>query len=650
MERFEALIEDVQRRVCEYFGLDMSTLWQAAQDDPGLFHLTHYCRLRTGPPIPVPMTSEEFFPWTAKEILSGKLVSVSSLAELPAEAVRDLESRRLFGIKSFLVVPLSAGGGPAFGCMSFNTMEKERDWEGDTVQRLRLVAEIIANALARMRADERLRENEARYRMLVEGMNDGLVVLDELHRVSYVNAKLCEMLRISPDEMLGRSPLEFLDEKSRDMVRAQLGKRMTGENAPYEVEWRPKSGSPIITIVTPRAIFDQAGKYRGSFAVMTDISERKKAEALLRDDVERLRSILEATSGGVWDWNIQSGAAVFSPNYSRMLGYEPEEFAKHYDQWGAIVHPDDIERVKQEHADHFDKGKKFSLEFRMQEKSGRWHWIHSRGILLERDAQGRPLRMVGTHQDIQERKDVELESDKLRSELALANRRTMLGELASSLAHELNQPLGAILNNAEAAHCLLEEPHQDPEEIREILEDIIRDDVRAGEVIRKIRGLVKREEMKFEPLEVGPLIQDVLAIVRGNLALNNVSATLEAGPDLGPIHGDRIHLQQVLLNLITNAVEAMREVPGKSLLLRVVATDAQTLTVNVVDSGPGLEAQANDSMFKPFYTTKSDGLGLGLSICRTIIEAHGGRIWAENNPNGGATFSFSLKTKREPAA
>ena len=258
--------------------------------------------------------------------------------------------------------------------------------------------------------------------------------------------------------------------------------------------------------------------------------------------------------------------------------------------------------------------------------------------------------MVGTHQDIQERKNAEVEGDKLRSELAHVNRRIILGELASSLAHELNQPLGAILNNAEAARTLLDGPRRDRDETCEILEDIIRDSIRAGEVIRKIRGLVKRKEMNFEPLDVGPLIQDVLDIMRGNLVLNNVSATLDAGPDLEPILGDRIHLQQVLLNLITNAVEAMREVPDRTLWLRAAQTDAQTLTVHVVDSGPGLGAQTQASMFKPFSTTKPEGLGMGLSICRTIIEAHGGQIWAENNPNGGAKFSFSLKTRREPAA
>ncbi len=288
-------------------------------------------------------------------VLAGEVLAVSSLDRLPAEAATELEIRRHFNIKSLVALPLKAGKEPVFGCLAFLTVGRERVWEDDTVQRLRLVAEIFANALARKRAEERLLESESKYRTVVERMNDGLIVLDERHRITYVNKKLCEMLGVPEDELLGRSPADYLDEGSRAVYAAQLEKRVRGENTPYEVEWLTKSGSRLVTIVTPQPIFSPSGSYRGAFSVLTDVSERKRAEALLRDDVERLRYILEATSGGVWDWNILTGAAVFSPKYSAMLGYEPEEFAKHYDQWGMIVHPDDIERVKQAHADHFEE-------------------------------------------------------------------------------------------------------------------------------------------------------------------------------------------------------------------------------------------------------------------------------------------------------
>jgi PAS domain S-box-containing protein len=648
-DRLDALVVDAQRRVCEALGLDMSNLWQSTAEDPQALTMTHSFRIGEGPALPQPARSDKYMPWSARTVMAGEVLAVSSLDSLPAEAGTEREIRRQFDVKSLVALPLTAGKEPVFGCLSFLTIGRERAWEDDTVHRLRLVAEIISNALARKRAEERLRESEAKYRMLVERMNDGLIVLDEGHRVTYANRKVCEMLGVPADDLLGRSPADLLDDSNRAVLAGQLEKRMQGESAPYELEWLTKRGSRLVTIVTPQPLSHPDGAYRGSFAVLTDISERKRAEALLKDDVERLRSILEATSGGVWDWNIVSGAAVFSPKYSAMLGYEPEEFARHYDEWGVIVHPDDIDRVKQAHTDHFEKGQTFSVEFRMREKSGRWHWIHSRGILIERDAQGRPLRMVGTHQDIQERKNAELEGDLLRAELTLANRRAMLGELSSSLAHELNQPLGAILNNAEAARTLLAGPRPDLGEIREILEDIIKDDVRAGDVIRKIRGLSKKKEMAFEPLSVGPLIQDILEIMGSSLAMNNVVVDLDAGPGLPPVLGDRVHLQQVLLNLITNAVEAMQGSAKRRLWLRAAETGERMLTVSVIDSGTGVDASAMDLVFKAFYTTKPDGLGMGLSICRSIIEAHGGVIRAENNPSGGAAFSFTLKTAPEPA-
>ena len=165
------------------------------------------------------------------------------MSRRPAEAVRDRESRRRFGTKSCVAVPLSTGRGPVFGALSFNAMGKERAWGDETVQRLRLIAEVFANALARVRADERLHESEERYRLLVETMTDGLIVLDEKRRISYANAKVCEMLGVPAGELLGRSPADHLDEKSRAVFAEQIAQRMKGEHASYELEWLTRAGA-----------------------------------------------------------------------------------------------------------------------------------------------------------------------------------------------------------------------------------------------------------------------------------------------------------------------------------------------------------------------------------------------------------------------
>ncbi len=256
-------------------------------------------------------------------------------------------------------------------------------------------------------------------------------------------------------------------------------------------------------------------------------------------------------------------------------------------------------------------------------------------------------RIYGFIQDISERKKDERDRIELRQELAHLGRVMAMSELSTSLAHEINQPLGAILNNAEAAKILLSQAQAKQEAIPEIIDDIIQDAKRAGDVIRKVRSVVKKMDAQFEPLRVNPLIDDALALVQNSLTMSNVTLRPDLEPDLADIWGDRVRLQQVLVNLVTNAVDAMKETPSRILTVRSSMDGPDMVTVSVSDSGPGLAEDRRERVFEPFVTTKKDGLGLGLSICRSIIEEHGGRIWADNNPGGGAAFSFSLKAWRE---
>jgi C4-dicarboxylate-specific signal transduction histidine kinase len=253
--------------------------------------------------------------------------------------------------------------------------------------------------------------------------------------------------------------------------------------------------------------------------------------------------------------------------------------------------------------------------------------------------------------DVTKERQDESERVQLRQELAHLGRVMAMTELSTSLAHEINQPLGAILNNAEAARSLLSRAKEERPEIGEIIEDIIQDAQRAGDVIRRIRGLVKKSEAKFEPLDVNILIEDVARLVNNGLSLNNVTLRLDLKPDLAKVRGDRVRLQQVLMNLMTNAIDAMKQTPSRILEVRSTAPTSDTVAVSIIDSGIGIAEASLDSVFKPFYTTKKDGLGMGLTICQSIIEEHGGRIWEGNNPGGGATFSFALKAwTEEPAA
>ena len=237
---------------------------------------------------------------------------------------------------------------------------------------------------------------------------------------------------------------------------------------------------------------------------------------------------------------------------------------------------------------------------------------------------------------------------RLRAELAHAGRVSTMAQLASGLAHELNQPLGAILRNAEAAELLLQRSPPDLEEVRAILADICKDDHRAGEVIDRMRALLKRRGLERVKLHVAELVDEVLVLVQPDAASRKVRLGVEVPRALPPVRGDRVHLQQVLLNLILNGMDAMAEVPAEErrLVVRARQADAGTIEVAIADAGRGVPAAKLARLFEPFFTTKPDGMGLGLPISATIIGAHGGRIWAESGP-AGATFYFTVPVSGE---
>jgi C4-dicarboxylate-specific signal transduction histidine kinase len=254
------------------------------------------------------------------------------------------------------------------------------------------------------------------------------------------------------------------------------------------------------------------------------------------------------------------------------------------------------------------------------------------------------VELQGIGRDITDLKVADIEVEQRRKEVTHLTRVAILGELSGALAHELNQPLTAILSNAQAAQRLLARAPLDPAVVGEILDDIVTDDLRAGEVITRLRALLKRGEASFRPLDLNGVATEVLALARSELIDRHVTVSTRLAPGLPSILGDRVQLQQVMLNLLLNACEAMssRRPIQRALTVSTVLDGNGLLLTSIADRGSGIPPDDADRLFEPFFTTKSQGLGLGLSICRSIIAAHGGRLWADNNPNGGATFTFAL--------
>jgi len=237
------------------------------------------------------------------------------------------------------------------------------------------------------------------------------------------------------------------------------------------------------------------------------------------------------------------------------------------------------------------------------------------------------------------------------AELAHLSRVAMLGELSGSLAHELNQPLAAILSNAQAAQRFLARNPGDLGEVRAILQDIVDDDKRAGEVIRRLRALLRKEEVEHHALDVNDVVLEVLRLMRGDLVNRNVSVSTQLAAALPAVTGDRVQLQQVLINLVINGCDALEGEGARERQISVrtrVAGDQ--VEVSVADSGKGIAADSLERVFQPFVTTKVHGMGLGLAVCRTIVTAHAGRIWAARNPGAGATFHFTLPAAKAKVA
>jgi signal transduction histidine kinase len=245
--------------------------------------------------------------------------------------------------------------------------------------------------------------------------------------------------------------------------------------------------------------------------------------------------------------------------------------------------------------------------------------------------------------------DAEREAGRLRQELTHIGRVSAMGELTASLAHELNQPLTAILNNAQVAQKYLEADAPNLGELREILSDIVADDQRAADVIHRLRALLKKGALEYVPLNVNDVVDGVARLVRSDMVIRNVPMTLDLTPGLPNVCGDRVQLQQVVLNMVLNGVEAMGEPNGRphALVIRTSRAGAEAVGIAVEDSGTGIDVKALDRLFEPLYTTKAEGLGMGLAIARTIVAAHGGRLHASNNAGGGATFQFTLPIAAE---
>jgi PAS domain S-box-containing protein len=498
-----------------------------------------------------------------------------------------------------------------------------------------------------------LRESEQRFRDYTEMASDWLWATDRKHRFTFFSEQV-DAFGYDGGKWIGKHRWEVAadfgsnPEKWREHI-AILERREPFRDFVYEN--RRTDGSPGTISVSGKPAFDAEGRFSGYRGVASDLTDRKRAEQALQRSESYLAEAQRLSHTGSWGWNVANREIIhWSKEIYRLYGFDPQAGIPPLREFLQRIHPDDRGSLDEASDRAIRDGAEYELEFQVALPDGTTKYVHQIGHPVY-NAAGELVEFIGTDMDITERKRAEAEAREgerryreIQIEVAHANRVATIGQLTASIAHEVKQPIAAVVANAEAALAFLD--HQPPnlEEVREALDCIVEDGDRGGQVIDRIRALVKRAPPRKDRLEINGAIREVIELTRGEAVKSGVAVEMHLSDGLPLIQGDRVQLQQVMLNLIINAVQAMSGVSEgpRELLVSTGTGDSSSVLVAVQDSGPGLMPAAHERVFDPFYTTKPTGLGMGLSICRSIIEAHGGRLWASATAPRGTIFQFTI--------
>jgi len=360
----------------------------------------------------------------------------------------------------------------------------------------------------------------------------------------------------------------------------------------------------------------------------------------LQSSEDRLRRVINAIPAYVWSTLPDGSVDFVNQRLSDSTGLSAEELSKA--GWSSIIHPDDLGRYITEWQSALATGEPTEGEVRVRTALSRYRWMLVRNVPL-RDAPGKIIKWYGTGIDIEDRKEAEESLRAAQTELAHVNRVTTMGELTATLAHEVNQPIAAASINANVCLRLLKREEPDLEEASRAASRMVGDVNRAAEIITRVRQFFRKGSTPREPLDLNELIRGMTVILRNELTQHSVGVQMDLDEQLPPVMADRVQLQQVLMNLMINGIDAMKNVDGvRQLTLTSECAEDNLLLISVQDTGPGLPVEHADQIFTTFFTTKNYGTGMGLSISRSIIESHGGRLWAGSKSERGASFQFTL--------
>ena len=499
----------------------------------------------------------------------------------------------------------------------------------------------------RKKAEAALQSNERNLRLMIDAIPAFIHVLRTDGSALYVNQAVLVYTGLTLEDVQKEDyrvrvfhpeDVERLREDHREAlthaVRFENEQRVLGKDGEYR--WFLFRYNPLL---------DEQGRIDRWYVAATDIDDRKQAEAQVEQAYLRLAEAQRLSKTGSFITDLLVDEHNWSEEAFRIFEFDPATKVT-VQMIRDMVHPEDLPSFDSVIARGM-RGIDVDFVFRIVTSRGAVKHIRGMARVMEQIA-GRPL-FIGALQDVTESKPAEGALNKARSELAHVARVTTLNALTASIAHEVNQPLSGIITNASTCLRMLNGDPPNIEGARETVRRTIRDGNRASDVITRLRSLFSKKELTPEPLDLNDATREVIALSLSDLQRNRVILRSELAADVPPVSGDRVQLQQVILNLVRNASEAMAAVEDRprQLLIRTEKDEGERVRLTVKDAGVGFDAQAADSLFQPFYTTKDHGMGIGLSVSRAIIEAHRGRLWAVPNEGPGATFSFSVPCRSE---
>jgi PAS domain S-box-containing protein len=499
------------------------------------------------------------------------------------------------------------------------------------------------------RAFDDLKKSEDRLRLVIDTIPTLVWRAGPEGVPDFLNQPALDYTGLSLDQTETGWPRAFHPDDKKGMLQKWSAIRESGMRGGLEARLRRFDGEYRWFLFQAEPLRDEAGSIVKWYGSSTDIEDRKRAEEELRRSEAKLAEAQRVSQTGSFVWNFSTGERFGSKEFFRILGFD-EPRSVTFEMILQRAHPEDRVFVEQTIDCATRDGKDLDYEHRLLMPDGSVKYVHVVAHAVRDQAD--QLEFVGAVVDVTSTKQAEEKLHTARMELAHVTRVATLGELTASIAHEVNQPLAAVVANADAALRWLNRETPDLAAARRSVEWVISDSYRASEVIRRVRALANKTDMEKAPLDFNQVVKEAIALVQRELTSQRILLRAELAPVRLAVFGDRIQLQQVIINLLINGIEAMKPITGRprELVIRSSQDESSQVRLSVTDCGVGISAENVNRLFNAFFTTKSSGLGMGLSICRSIVEAHGGRLSASGNEGPGATFQFVLPLHQEEHA